>query len=388
MRTAVAIFSLTAFGVFYVLALYPLGLALYSRWKRSPIRKANYTPTISVILPVRNGERWIQPKLESLFASTYPPELIRIIVISDGSTDATASLVASWNDARVELLELPPGGKAVAINRGIETATGEIVVFTDVRQRFEELAIAKLISCFNDPTVGVVTGELVITEGANREEVNTGLYWKYEKWIRRNLNAIGAMTGATGAIYAVRRELLRPLPPDTLLDDVHIPLAAIRNDRRIFFECDAKAYDLPTSLKSEFRRKIRTQAGVYQIMRRFPRLLWPNNRRSFNFLSHKVGRLLLPFFFLAVLLSTPFLPALLRYPAAATQFLFYGTALIDPLVPEASLLKRFTAVTRAFITLVAAALCAISIFISPPQTLWKDTRAAVAQANDESPNRS
>ncbi len=375
---AVIVFSLGTLGVIYVLALYPLGLAFYARRNKRPISKGGKALSISIILPVRNGERWVREKIDSLLASDYPRDLVSIIVVSDGSTDATTSLVASSNDGRVKLVDLPARGKATAINRGVEMALGEIIAFTDVRQRFDPLALRKMTSCFNDPCVGVVTGELVITEGVNHEEVNTGLYWKYEKWIRRNLNAVDALLGATGAIYAVRRSLVKPIPPDTLLDDVHIPLAAIGADYRIYFECEAKAYDLPTSLKSEFKRKVRTQAGVYQIIRRFPGVLWPGNRRSFHFLSHKAGRLFLPFFFLSILVSTPFLPPLLLIPAASGQALFYGAALIDPLVPEKLPVKRVTAVTRAFVTLVAAALCAVSIFVSPAQSLWKDTQRVPA----------
>ena len=118
-----------------------------------------------------------------------------------------------------------------------------------------------MAACFADPSVGVVTGELVIREGATQEQYNTGLYWQYEKWIRRNLNRIDAMLGATGSIYAIRRELAVRIPPEILLDDVYIPFAA---KSRIYFEDDAKAYDLPTSLNTEFWRKVRTQAGVFR----------------------------------------------------------------------------------------------------------------------------
>jgi biofilm PGA synthesis N-glycosyltransferase PgaC len=225
--------------------------------------------------------------------------------------------------------------------------------------------------------VGVVTGELVIREGESLEEYNTGLYWKYEKWIRRNLNRIDAMLGATGAIYAIRASLKESIPTDILLDDVYLPFVAAFRGYRIFFEDDAKAYDFPTSLQSEFRRKVRTQAGIYQIVARFPRLLWPGNRRFIHFLSHKLGRLLLPFAMLAALVSTFFLPQPLLTLAAAGQVCFYGAALIDPIVPERSALKRITGVIRAFLVLVAAALCATTVFFLPAQRLWKETRVSV-----------
>src|SRR5581483_5515782 len=166
----------------------------------------------------------------------------------------------------VRLLALPSGGKAAAVTRGFENASGEIIVLTDVRQTFDSEALASLVACFADASVGVVTGELVIREGRSLGEYNTGLYWRYEKWIRRNLNRVDAMLGATGSIYAIRRELAAPIPCEILLDDVYLPFKAAFQGFRIYFEDEAKAYDSPTSLRSEFWRKVRTQAGVYQIL--------------------------------------------------------------------------------------------------------------------------
>jgi cellulose synthase/poly-beta-1,6-N-acetylglucosamine synthase-like glycosyltransferase len=299
-------------------------------------------------------------------------------VLSDGSTDETNALVRGYSGKlRVRLFELSGGGKSAALNRGLAEVKTELVVLTDVRQEFDRAALAHLVSCFADPGVGVVTGELVIRDGVTAEEINTGLYWKYEKWIRRNLNRIDAMLGATGAIYAIRRELTSPIPPETLLDDVYLPLAAALKGYRVYFECDAKAYDFPTNLRSEFRRKVRTQAGVYQILGQLPRLLWPGNRRFIHFLSHKVGRLVLPFAMLAVVISSFFLPAPWRALALTGQGLFYAAAAIDPYVPEGLALKRISGVSRTFVVLVAAALCAVSIFFVPAQWLWKDARASV-----------
>jgi cellulose synthase/poly-beta-1,6-N-acetylglucosamine synthase-like glycosyltransferase len=323
-----------------------------------------------------------------LLASDYPGHLINILVVSDGSADRTEAIVKQFGDTRVRLLQLPPGGKAIAVSQGLQMVTGEVIVLTDVRQPFERDAISKLVSCFADPSVGVVTGELVIREGENLEEYNTGLYWKYEKWIRRNLNRIDAMLGATGAIYAIRASLKESIPADILLDDVYLPFVAAFKGYRIFFEDEAKAYDFPTSLQSEFRRKIRTQAGIYQILVRFPRLLWPGNRRFIHFLSHKLGRLLLPFAMLAALSSTFFLPRPLMLVAAAAQASFYGAGLVDPIIPERNAIKRITGVIRAFLVLIAAALCATAVFFLPAQRLWKETRVSVGTGSTTQVERS
>lgn len=364
--------------ILYVLAGYPLLLAVWARAFPRPIIKELIPKTVSVIVPVRNGSRWVEAKIKSLLQSDYAVHLLDILIISDGSTDGTDELVRRYPDNRVRLLTLPSGGKARAVSRGFENVKGELIVLTDVRQTFHPDAILRLVACFADPSVGVVTGELVIRAGSSHEQYNTGLYWLYEKWIRRNLNRIDAMLGATGSIYAIRRELAMPIPSEILLDDVYVPFAvALRNSQlasRIYFEDRAKAYDLPSSLHTEFWRKVRTQAGVYQILLRFPALLSPFNRRFIHFLSHKLGRLLLPFAMLAAALAGFFLPEPWRTPVLLLQGAFYLLALTDPLIPERSLLKRLSAVVRAFVVLTAAAFCALAVFILPAQKLWKETR--------------
>jgi cellulose synthase/poly-beta-1,6-N-acetylglucosamine synthase-like glycosyltransferase len=187
------------------------------------------------------------------------------------------------------------------------------------------------------------------------------------------------MLGATGSIYAIRRELAVAVPADILLDDVYVPLVVAFRGYRIYFEDEAKAYDLPTSLNSEFWRKVRTQAGVYQILERFPALLSPFNPRFIHFLSHKFGRLMLPYAMLGALLFSFFLPAPWKLPLLAMQGMFYGLAAVDPLISERNPLKRLSAVIRAFVVLVAAAACALRVFFQPAQQLWKETRVGTAK---------
>jgi cellulose synthase/poly-beta-1,6-N-acetylglucosamine synthase-like glycosyltransferase len=373
-------FAACAAFVVYVLAGYPLLLAAWAAAFPKPIWKVFTPRRVSIIIPVRNGAPWISKKLDSLLASNYPPELLDILVVSDGSSDETESLVSSYPDPKVRLLKLPPGGKATAVTRALNAVEGEIVLLTDVRQTFDRDAIRLMVACFADQKVGVVTGELVIRAGSSQEEANTGLYWKYEKWIRRNLNKINAMLGATGSIYAIRRELSVAIPPDILLDDVYVPFTAAFRGYRIYFEDQAKAYDLPTSLNSEFWRKVRTQAGVYQIMQRFPALLSPRNPRFVHFLSHKLGRLLLPYAMLGAFIFSWFLPAPWKLPLLAAQAVFYALALLDPLIPEKNPVKRLSAVIRAFVVLVAAAACALNVFFRPARQLWKETKVETGKS--------
>lgn len=357
-------------GVLYVLCFYPLWLGWRSR-REAPVNAAPFTPAVSVILPVRNGERWLEKKLETILGLDYPRDLIQTIVVSDGSTDSSAAIAARYADHGVFCIEVPHGGKGLAINAGLQAATGEILFFTDVRQSLDPAALRFLTACFADPAVGAASGELIIRQGEDQEQETVGLYWKYEKWMRRRLSRVDSVMGATGAIYAMRRHLARPLPAGVLLDDVYLPMLVFFAGKRVIFEQRALAYDYPTSLDTEFSRKVRTQAGVYQIIGYFPQLLGPRNRMWIHFMSHKVGRLLLPYFLLLIATGTFLLPWPWIALAATSQVVAYGAALLDPAIPDGSVIKRISSPARTFVVLMAAAFLAGSILFRPSDSFWK-----------------
>jgi cellulose synthase/poly-beta-1,6-N-acetylglucosamine synthase-like glycosyltransferase len=376
------LFLLSTAFVLYVLIGYPALLGLLARRPGPPVAKAPQLCTVSVILPVFNGEAWIGSKLETLRQLDYPQHLVEIIVISDGSEDSTDQIVGSVSADNVHLLRVPRGGKANALNAGIARATGEILFFTDVRQALAPDSLTHLVACLSDPAIGVVSGELIIRKGESLEEASVGAYWKYEKWIRNRLSRIDSVLGATGCIYAMRRDLARvPLPKETLLDDMYLPLGAFFSGHRVIFESAAKAFDYPTSLDSEFRRKVRTLAGVYQTIGDYPALLSPiHNRMWIHFMSHKFGRLLLPWALIAIAVSTFYLPHPLKELALGGQVIFYLTASADRLIPERSPLKRLTSPIRTFVALMAASLFAVSIFFRPGTSLWSRTSVKTAKS--------
>lgn len=364
--------------VLYVLALHPLLLGLLARLHRNPIQKREQWKTVSVILPVRDGAPWIERKLRTLLELDYPRELVEILVVSNGSQDATDEIVGRYTDRGVRLLRTEAAGKAVALNEGIARARGEILFLTDVRQILDRNCLRHLVACLGDPSVGVVSGELYILKGESFEEENIGLYWRYEKWIRVCLSRIDSVLGATGAIYAMRRELAAALPPNTLLDDVCLPLEAFCRGYRIVFEPEARAYDYPTSLRSEFYRKVRTLAGVYQVIHRYPRLLHPRTRMWFHFVSYKCGRLMLPFALLLGAAASVALPRGWRETALASQAAFYGLAILDAWVPDSWFVKRFSSLARTFTYLMAATLVAPFYLWRGGGGAWKHTEVRPA----------
>ncbi|MDQ6759067.1 MAG: glycosyltransferase family 2 protein [Acidobacteriota bacterium] len=327
---------------------------------------------MSIIVAVHNGERFIHQKLRSILALDYPREKMEIIVASDGSTDKTDALIQTFSAEGVRLLPLPRGGKCSALNSAIVQASHEILVFTDVRQLLAPDSLAFLVENFADPKVGAVSAELVILRGNTREEADVGLYWRYELWIRLRLSEIDSIFGATGAYYALRRELAVPLPANALLDDMYLPLAAFFRGRRLIVDRRARMFDLPTGLHAEFQRKVRTLAGNYQILKAYPALLGPRNRMWFHFVSYKFGRLVLPFALLWILVCGFGLPKPWRTIAVAAQACFYFAALVDWCIP-ANPLRKITSPIRTFVTLMAATLCALSVVFVPSSNLWKTT---------------
>jgi cellulose synthase/poly-beta-1,6-N-acetylglucosamine synthase-like glycosyltransferase len=333
-----AIFWASAFIIVYVYLGYPLLLAMRSAAAPRPVRRAapgaDWLPSVSIVLAVHNEARRLPGRLVNLLEQDYPAPL-DIIVVSDGSTDDPRRAIEPFA-GRVRLMEVPRGGKAAALNAGVAEARGEIVVFADARQRFAPDAVRQLVSSFADPRVGAASGELVLDSeavpGSAQSTVGegVGLYWQYEKWLRRQESRLDSTLGATGAIYAIRRALWRPLPPETLLDDVLTPMRVVLGGKRVVFNERAQAFDCAAAdSAAEVRRKTRTLAGNYQILALEPRLALPfANRVWWQYVSHKLGRLVVPWALIAALVSAAVLAPRSWFYALALilQLGFYGLA--------------------------------------------------------------
>ena len=197
---------------FYVLFGYPLLLRMVPFKPGPAVRKdLSYSPTVTAIVAVYNGAAQIRAKLETLLGLDYPKERLKIIVVSDGSTDGTELIVEEYAARGVQLIRAPHCGKATALNLAFEKATGELLFFTDVRQPLDAMALRHLAANFADPTVGAVTGELRLLKGEAGEQADMDLYWRYEVWARQKQSRIDSIFTATGCIYAMRRALVKPL---------------------------------------------------------------------------------------------------------------------------------------------------------------------------------
>jgi poly-beta-1,6-N-acetyl-D-glucosamine synthase len=336
-----SLFWLSVFLVLYVYVGYPLLVAAWGKLahptavRRLPFPQGAW-PSISIVIAARNEAHRLGERVRNLLDQRYPGEC-EIIVVSDGSTDDPAAALARFR-TDVRLIELPPGGKPLALNAGVAAARGDVLVFADARQAFAPGALTRLVENFRDPSVGGATGELVLdceldkgSASASSVGEGIGLYWKYEKWIRRSESRVGSTLGATGAIYALRRSLWRPLPATTLLDDVLAPMRAVLGGYRMVFDERAIAFDgASKDAAAEARRKTRTLAGNYQILALEPRLLLPvANPVWIQYVSHKVGRLIVPWVLVALFCASATLaPAggAIYIAALALQLAFYGLA--------------------------------------------------------------
>lgn len=270
-------------------------------------------PAATVLLAVRNGASELEDRVRNLLAQDYPADLLDVIVICNGSGEdgerRARALAAS--EPRVRVLTTPAeAGKAGALNAGAAAATGEVLVFADVRQRFGRRAVRHLVRALRDPAVGGVSGRLRI--GSAGVPVVRGVvhYWQLETQLRLAESLSGSVVGATGAIYAVRRSLFRPLPPAVILDDVYLPMMVIAQGYRMTLNLRAVAWDRPsTGYRAEYARRLRTLVGNYELLRHLPWLLSPRRNPIFvRYVSHKLLRALTPAFCLGLLVSGLLLP--------------------------------------------------------------------------------
>jgi len=334
------VFSISAALLAYAYAGYPALIWLLAGLRGRPAGKGRFEGGVSVLIAAHNEAATLPRKLENLLALAKSEPIREIWIGLDGCTDGTASRVrekirisniqysiSNVQGGAAERLEvggqrsdgqsatgnLQPSihildfdrrrGKAAVLNELMEKATQPILVMMDARQRVEEGAISRLLENFADAQVGVVSGALVYESAEGGAQKGAESYWGYEKFIRRCESRFWAVPGATGALYAIRKELCRPIPENTLVDDVLIPMRAVLAGFRCLFEPDARAFDLPSArFGQEGIRKRRTLAGIWQLGTLEPSIhsvfanpVW------FQWLSHKYLRLWTPFLVLLML---------------------------------------------------------------------------------------
>jgi cellulose synthase/poly-beta-1,6-N-acetylglucosamine synthase-like glycosyltransferase len=387
------IFWSLAACVAYTYVGYPLLLGAASKLLggRRAVRRAPFAAPVSVVITAYNEvahvRRRVREMLEHFGAAGLAGE---VIVVSDGSTDGTAAACREAAGAadNVRVIELTQNvGKAAAMAQGCAAARHDLIVLADARQTWEPQTLPTLLESFADERVGAVSGDLVLESG-DGPLGGVGLYWRYEKWIRTRESVIAAAVGVSGSISAVRKELFRAVPPGTVLDDVYWPLRVVMQGRRVIHESRARAFDrLPHNPRDEFRRKIRTLSGNYQLMARLPSSLLPwRNPVWLQFMSHKVLRLVVPWALLGMLLSSAALlgQGPLYRGLFAMQFAFYALA-VGGMLESVARRVRFASAASSFLILNAAAWAAFWVWSTGRTTRsWHKTSYAPLPAQASS----
>ncbi len=320
--------------ILYAYLGFPLLLVIRGWLQRRPVKKADITPRVSLVITAHNEAAHIGSKIENVLALDYPREQLEIIVASDGSNDGTNEIVARYADRGVLLRAFPRQGKIPTLNAAAAQATGDILVFSDANSIYAPDALRVLLRAFADPTAGAVGGNQIYTSSSTGNAASFGerLYWGFDRRLKAAQTEAGNMISATGAIHAIRRELFRPVPLG-VGDDFVISTRAISQGYRLVFESKAMAYETiaPTD-QAEFSRKerviVRGLLGLWAVKELFNPLRY--GFYAIQIFSHKLLR-----WSVCWLLVTWFAASLALYPqggvyqfAAAGQILFYGCALV------------------------------------------------------------
>jgi cellulose synthase/poly-beta-1,6-N-acetylglucosamine synthase-like glycosyltransferase len=329
-------------------------------------------PGISVIVPVHNEDAHIRNKIENLRSLDYPIEKLEIIFVSDGSTDKTNTILSQFNDIKT-IIYSPRKGKPAALNVAVEKASMNYVLFTDVRQEIDVSALKYLLSTLTVNNIGAVSGELVHRDPVTHTGRNVGLYWRYEKWIRKAESIFYSTAGVTGALYMIRTEDYIPLREDTLLDDFEVPINILQKGKRVIFEPRAKIFDdVQEEHSLEQKRKIRTLTGNYQSFVRNSWLFSPiKNRIFFQFMSHKVFRLLVPYALMTIIITSYTLDGLLYQILFWLQILFYSTVVAASIWPGLRM-NRIINLAVVFVSMNWAVLIALkNIIVQQIDVRWE-----------------
>jgi cellulose synthase/poly-beta-1,6-N-acetylglucosamine synthase-like glycosyltransferase len=348
------VFWLSTLMLAFTFAGYPLLMWLRARGKEaaSPEPLPAASPSVTALVVAHNESNRLTARIQNLLESDYPPDKLRILVVSDGSTDDTAAHVRLLGHPRVSVLELlEREGKAAGLNAGVAACESDLIVFADARQTFAADAISRLATWLADPQYGAVSGELEIAGAQSNTGSGVGAYWKLEKFLRHQEALTDSCIGCSGAIYAIRRSLFEPLPPDTILDDVVIPMRIAIAGYRVAHDPEARAFDPQTQEPAiESQRKSRTLAGNFQMLFRDVGWLLPwRNRLWFRLFAHKYLRLAAPLFLGAALVSSA---VLWRHPFYLAALLLQGGFYLLAIVGMATRLRhRFLSLPAGFVFL-------------------------------------
>lgn len=357
-----------------------------SKQVSSSTEKKENLPSITLIIPAYNEIGSISAKVENCLQLDYPKHLLRIIFITDGSTDGTNTLIHSIEG--VELMhDEQRGGKAAAENRAIQAVSTEWVVFSDANTVLQSDALRVLAQHFDDPNIGSVSGEKRIFSNKvdAAASVGEGFYWKYESTLKALESNYHTLLGAAGELIAFRTELFSPLETDTILDDFVQSVRIALKGYKVVYEPKAIASEAASlNVKEEWKRKVRISAGAWQAMNRLPELwqFWKRPQISLMFFSRRFSRwVLAPIVVFLVFISNAwlafFVDNLLIDSLLLLQILFYGTAFLGYLLQDKTTKFKLLFVPFYFTMMhIAPVFGAVKYYTGKQSALWEKAKRA------------
>jgi cellulose synthase/poly-beta-1,6-N-acetylglucosamine synthase-like glycosyltransferase len=338
MTVAKLLFWSSLLMIAYVYVGYPLMVTVMGIVKKRRDRTTHMEPTVSIVISAFNEAAHIGSTIENKLVLDYPQEKLDIIIVSDGSTDGTDDIVRRYANQSVRLIRQEPrSGKTAALNRAVDQATGEIIVFSDANSMYARDALVKLVQNFAVPSVGYVTGKMIYTD-PDGTVIGDGCssYMKYENFLREQESKVGSVIGVDGGIDAVRRQIYRPMNPEQLPDFV-LPLMVVEQGYRVVYEPEAilKESTLKKS-RDEYRMRVRVSLRAFWALWDMRALL--DFRKwgvfAWQLWSHKVLRYLCFAFLLGAYLGNFLLwnGGMIYKMAFVGQNLFYLAALCSPIL--------------------------------------------------------
>lgn len=377
-----AMFWVLVSVVLYVYFGYPALLWILVRFKgKRPVPESNgYEPTVSLIIAAYNEEKAIGRKLENSLSLDYPKDKLEIIVGSDGSTDGTNTITRAFASRGIKLRSLPQNmGKSCVQNAAVHEATGEILVFSDATGLYAEDAVGQLVKDFADPRVGCVAGSIIYSnEDASCTSRGTGLYWRYELWLREKESHIGNLAMASGSVFGVRRVLFEPIDPG-VSDDFVLPMVVLRKGYRVVHEPKATSVEeMATNASGELRVKARTVSLDLRGLLLNRELLWPIRYPlvSLGLMSHKLLRWLIPWILIVlVTLNVVLADSAFYFATLGVQLGLYLVALVGCASGKSKPLPLGLGVPYSFLLVnVAAVIGWLRFLEGRPTSRWVPVR--------------
>jgi cellulose synthase/poly-beta-1,6-N-acetylglucosamine synthase-like glycosyltransferase len=349
------LFWTAIFLIIYTYIGFPLMVILRGLLWNRPYRRESFTslPSVSIIISAYNEAKTIAEKLDNILSLDYPRGKLEVVIASDGSSDGTDMIVENYREQGVKLLSLPHDGKSAALNAAVALSRGEILVFSDANSLYKADAIQELVKPFRDPKVGGVAGNQIYLRESSGGSTSDGerAYWNFDRMLKLFQSRSGNTLAATGAIYAIRRSLFRPIP-DGVSDDFVTSTSVMVQGYRLVFAPDAIAYEPVAATNSvEFRRKVRVIIRAWKAFIYMKELLNPFRYGfySIQLFSHKILRYLVVFPLLMLFLVSPFLwkNGLFYQLATTGQVVFYICGLLGLLL-DGTRFRRMKLLTIPF----------------------------------------